>query len=127
MTPMIDVVFQLIIFFMFTSQFGQLTRSDIELPTQRGEQQAATEEADLVIEITASGGYVMDRQTMSLEETERMIEGQVMRSADSNAVLVLVRADRAAPSGALNALTGAMARAGVRSWKLATAPGSGGG
>ncbi len=32
LTPMIDVVFLLIIFFMTTAQFARLTRADVELP-----------------------------------------------------------------------------------------------
>jgi len=35
MTPMIDIVFQLIIFFLLTSQFQQLEIEDVTLPMSR--------------------------------------------------------------------------------------------
>ncbi|MCH8037092.1 MAG: biopolymer transporter ExbD, partial [Proteobacteria bacterium] len=41
MTPMIDVVFQLMIFFMYTAQFAQVTRTAIDLPDEAGEEQVA--------------------------------------------------------------------------------------
>ena len=37
-TPMIDVVFLLIIFFMVTARFARDTRAELNLPQEKGEQ-----------------------------------------------------------------------------------------
>ena len=37
MTPMIDIVFQLLIFFLVTAQLSQHSRADLELPQEAGE------------------------------------------------------------------------------------------
>ena len=40
-TPMIDVVFLLIIFFMTTAQFARMTRAELSLPVEPGDQEQA--------------------------------------------------------------------------------------
>jgi biopolymer transport protein ExbD len=41
-TPMIDVVFLLIIFFMTTAQYALLTRTELNLPKEKGESISAS-------------------------------------------------------------------------------------
>ena len=38
MTPMIDIVFQLLIFFLTTAQLAQFSRAEMDLPEEAGEQ-----------------------------------------------------------------------------------------
>ena len=38
MTPMIDIVFQLLIFFLVTAQMAQQTRATLDLPKEKGEE-----------------------------------------------------------------------------------------
>ncbi|MEE8153357.1 MAG: biopolymer transporter ExbD, partial [Phycisphaerales bacterium] len=58
-TPMIDVVFLLIIFFMTTAQFARMTRAELALPLELGEQDPAPEEAGLVINVTGEGEIIV--------------------------------------------------------------------
>ena len=37
MTPMIDIVFQLLIFFLVTAQMAEQSRATLELPKEKGE------------------------------------------------------------------------------------------
>ena len=120
MTPMIDVVFQLIIFFMFTSQFGELTRTDIDLPRQKGEQSPALDKPALVIDMQLNGGLFVDSQPVSLEQVARLVRIELDRSESPETFLVQVRPDRNAMAVHLNKLTERLAEIGVRRWKIGT-------
>ena len=121
MTPMIDVVLQLIIFFMFTSQFGQVTRSEVDLPDEAGEGEQARERPSLVIDLTAGGEFVVEGRPMSIEGVVRVATSAVQRAGSRpDSVDVLVRADRAAPARDLNELATRLSSAGVRRWRLGT-------
>lgn len=121
MTPMIDVVFQLIIFFMFTSQFTQMSRTRMDLPRHKGEVEEASP-ASLVIDVTKSGGMFIDAEAAT---PERVLSAVKSVSADvareGRALQVLVRADRECPAQHINSLAATLRAAGVDRWKLATA------
>jgi len=121
MTPMIDVVLQLIIFFMFTSQFGQVTRSPVDLPEEAGEGETTKDRPSLVIDITDQGQFLVEARPMDLDRVVRLAAEQVARAGErADAVDVLVRADRNASAATLNELAGRLSGAGVRRWRLGT-------
>jgi len=129
LTPMIDVVFQLIIFFMLTSHLGQLRRTEVDLPRQPGQEQRDGEDAAMIIDIGMGGVYFVESVEVNLNEIHRMASagiGNVENSADFD---VLIRPDRNAPTEYLDRLLNKLAGVGVSKWKLGTlAPdGSGGG
>ena len=53
MTPMIDIVFQLLIFFLTTAQLAQFSRAEMDLPQEAGEQTEAAEEAGIIVNLLA--------------------------------------------------------------------------
>jgi biopolymer transport protein ExbD len=122
---MIDVVLQLIIFFMFTSQFGQVSRTVVDLPQEPGEQEGDDKPA-LVIDITLEGRTsstpARSRSTASSPSSAREAD----RYADPAAMTVLIRPDRRATAGAINRLADEFARLGVRRWAIATRAEGGG-
>jgi len=126
LTPMIDVVLQLIIFFMFTSQFGQVSRTDVDLPREQGEK-AENARPSLVIDITRQGAYVIDARPMPFDRVVAVVEREIARHGSAGSVTVLVRPDRTATAGALNRLADQLARLGVRRWSIGTRTGGGGG
>ena len=67
LTPMIDVVFLLIIFFMVTAEFARNVRAEVELPRLPGEQSQQTEEAGVVINIDADGRIILHRRVALIE------------------------------------------------------------
>ena len=69
LTPMIDVVFLLIIFFLTTAQFAQMTRAEVDLPLEAGEQQDTPEEAGLVINIDRQGRIIVADQEVEFFDT----------------------------------------------------------
>jgi len=126
LTPMIDVVFQLIIFFMFTSQFGDLRRTEVDLPREQGEEESVQQQAAMIIDITREGTYRFESQETSLLEVERIASAGVMNQSDSTPFDVLIRPDRNAPVAHLDRLLLRLSNVGVQKWKLATVEPEGG-
>ena len=126
MTPMIDVVFLLIIFFMTTAQFAKLTKADIDLPREQGEAERASATSSVVINVTASGELIVDGNVFSMDRVVAMVRVELRRAGgDATAVDLLIRADKTASASIVNALAERLVEVGVRGWRLGTAPGSG--
>lgn len=127
LTPMIDVVFQLIIFFMFTSQFGELRRTDIELPKEQGEEEVEKPQAAMIIDLTIDGQYLFESKPTSIIEIERIAASGIANQPEGVPFDVLVRPDRHAPAVHLDRLLMRLSSVGVKRWKLATVEQDGGG
>ena len=126
LTPMIDGVFQLIIFFMFTAQFGQLTRSAIDLPREGGERDAAPEKPSIVIDIDEAGRLLVLSEPTSIDAIAAMLDAEIQRAGGPDGVSVQVRADRLGRAALLNEVTRRAAELGVTRWSIATIdPGEG--
>lgn len=73
LTPLIDVVFLLLIFFMVSTTFTRETRLAVELPEATG--QAAMQENGVEVSVAASGDYAIngERLVRSDERTLRSV------------------------------------------------------
>ena len=118
-TPMIDVVFLLIIFFMTTAQFARLTRAEIDLPQERGEQEEA-EEAGLVVNLTREGQVIINDTEVPLSEMMAMVREEMARSGSPAGLKLLLRADREASAARLNEIIKQLQDAGVYNARVAT-------
>lgn len=121
LTPMIDVVLQLIIFFMYTSQFATLSRTAVDLPQQPGELVDEQPEADLVIDMTGDGSLSVAGEAIDLVRLGRLIGVESDRVNGPENLRVLVRADRSAAALHLNTLAVELRSLGVQRWRLGTA------
>ncbi len=123
LTPMIDVVMQLLIFFMFASQFVSAMRTPVDLPKVRGEEAKRPPREQLVIDIRPDGGYVVNSEPIGLEALRELLVAEAAAGGGGTPGEggVLVRADRSASASAVNVLAREAARAGVKTWRLGTA------
>ena len=121
-TPMIDVVFLLIIFFMTTAQFAQMTRAEVDLPLERGEEEQEAEEAGLVINITADGTLIVASETVTMDGLERFVRDEIDRRPDRSpsGVKLLIRADRRTDTAVLNDVITRMQKLKVGAARMAT-------
>ena len=121
MTPMIDVTFLLLIFFLVTAQMAARSRSGVRLPVEPGESRLEASSAGLVVVVDADGTVrVGDRAV-----TPETLVGLAREAATKGATVTpVVRADRAAPAAALNAVTQALQQGGAPSFRLATESGA---
>jgi biopolymer transport protein ExbD len=123
LTPMIDVVLLLIIFFMLSSQFAQVNLKPLALPQEQGERGPESASSTIVIDLDDKGeisvfGKVVDPAAL------RSVLGDHNKQGDASEVpTCVVRADRRCTAGHLNDIAAALAAAGVRQWRLATVPG----
>jgi biopolymer transport protein ExbD len=118
LTPLIDVVLLLIIFFMLTAQFARMQLSTMDLPRERGLAAGKPGEAAVVIDLRADGSLAMMSHPVDLSGLVKEVQLAVARSGQ--ALDLTVRAERTCPAAHLNRLADALAGAGVRNWKLAT-------
>ncbi|MCW8908741.1 MAG: biopolymer transporter ExbD [Sedimenticola sp.] len=97
LTPLIDVVFLLLIFFMVSTTFDKESRIKVELPTAATQDEKVEEETVLSITIDANGRfYVDDREVINTEADtlKRAIEKAAGLRRD---LPVIIKADARAP------------------------------
>ena len=75
LTPLIDVVFLLLIFFMVSTTFNQSTELTIDLPTATSNAPASDRTKNIELVITADGQYVINGQTLINEKVSTLIQG----------------------------------------------------
>ncbi len=90
LTPMIDIVFLLIIFFMVGTQFADddLTMFDIELAATRTEATSLTAGPDPVrIAIRQDGVLLVNQRVVTMEELETILAEKKQKYADQAVVI----------------------------------------
>jgi biopolymer transport protein ExbD len=121
LTPMIDVVFLLIIFFMLTAQFMKETRAELDLPEEAGEQLEFPEESGLIINVTRDGGIILSTQEEPMDiDTFEMVLLAAM-TQDAGLTDVTIRVDRNATSSVLNRIIKRLKEQGIVNARIATA------
>lgn len=119
LTPLIDVIFLLLIFFLTTTQLAAKSQMALELPSERGERRGGGEEPGLIVNLRRDGALVVLDEEVSPAEVTRMARRMREGRLDARPV---VRADRAAPAQSLNRLLSALREAGVEGITFAVAP-----
>lgn len=119
-TSLVDVVFLLIIFFLTTSSLADAARAPVDLPQEEGEAEVGSISPGLIVNIDASGSFIVDGEAVAFERVVDMLAREVEEAGDPSAVDLLVRADKAAPLVHLNDLAKALVERGVTRWRLGT-------
>jgi biopolymer transport protein ExbD len=112
MTPMIDIVFLLIIFFMTVSQ---ITRTaDYPLPLPRvTEGDSAAKTASITINLDRQGTIIMGGQTLTEEEVLSTVRKLLAKFGnDPERIRIQIRCDRNCPSRHVTELFENLARLG---------------
>ncbi len=114
MTPMIDIVFLLIIFFMTVSQISRTLDHPLALPDV-GPGGQSLESVNITINIDAAGRYIVVGQQRSLEQLVVALTEELQRVDNRPARLrILIRCDRACPGRFVNELIGRLDLLGIR-------------
>lgn len=118
LTPMIDIVFLLIIFFMVGTQFDELERDfDVEVPEVNSAQALTSGPDELVINIRQNGELRMQSETLTAEELEsRLTAAREKYSRQA----VIIRGDSDVPYQHVADVLSICHRAQIRSVSLAT-------
>ncbi len=95
MTPMIDIIFQLVIFFMISSVFNTAPGIDIELPN--GESVESLEVTPLVITIDSEENIFINKDLVPLDGFKKAL--RKYRDIDDKTESVVLKGDKEASYG----------------------------
>lgn len=99
-TPLIDVVFLLLIFFMVTTTFKTERNLVIDLPTAEG--QPVAEEGEVVnIVIDRAGRYSINGVSLINEQIDTLRRGIAKAAEGNNQLPVIISADKLTPHEAV--------------------------
>ena len=116
MSPLIDVVFLLLIFFAVTTTFLEQSGMDLELPESSTAE--ATESSPIIVEISSEGDVRFSGEDVSLEELER----RVSELDEDQRAKITLRADRGLDLGTAVSVIDALRRAGAQGVSLPMVP-----
>lgn len=92
LTPMIDVVFQLLIFFMVATTFLDPEREiEVELPEALTGEELEEELDEIIINVTREGGYVVSGEAVDRQRLDQMLAQAASRNPETP---VTIRGDR---------------------------------
>jgi len=121
LTPMIDVILLLIIFFMLSSQFANSELRPVDLPREAGARPPSeSAAARLVVDMDREGRLTVLGEPIEAKALAERVAG-VQQGSGTRHSGIVVRADRAATAAALNRLAERLAEARISNWSVAVA------
>ena len=118
-TPLIDVVFILLLFFMVTTSFDRDTNLLINLPAANG--QSVTEAPfQIDIQIDSSGTYAINGNTLPDTAVETVISSIEVLAAGDTTIPVTISADASTTHQSVVTVLDAVARLGFSRINIAT-------
>ncbi|RCS52781.1 biopolymer transporter ExbD [Bremerella cremea] len=117
-TPMIDIVFLLLIFFITVTQVSETNREKLELPELKGaEDQKKT---SLVINVRENGQIIVADNPLEVADVAFLVGKELeTNGGDPGLVTVVVRIDQRATCEVPNALVKQLASQGISKVRLA--------
>jgi biopolymer transport protein ExbD len=116
-TPMLDIVFIMLIFFIVTTSFVRETGIDPQRPAA----ETATDQghANILIGVDSDGQIWVNRQIVKVSDVRQLVESAVNENPESSAVLI---ADEEAPTGVMLDIMDQVRLGGVANIAVATEP-----
>ena len=119
LTPLIDVVFLLLIFFMVTTTFDRYAKLKVDLPEADTPAQKQSDEP-LVLSIDAKGKYFINDKQLVNNQIETLKKALLKTLGDREDVTVLLRADGRTPHQSVVRAMDAAAQLGLTRLSIAT-------
>ena len=119
LTPLIDVVFLLLIFFMVTTTFTRETRLQVNLPEAEAET-LTTQSERLEIVVSRDGSFVLNGQTLVNGRVETLLRGLALESDGNLDLPVIIVADSQASHQSVVTAMDAIGQAGFARLSIAT-------
>lgn len=115
LTPMIDMVFILLIFFLVTASFSKMNAIDIQRPD--GATNDLSGSVSLVVAVDAQNGIWLEGEPVDISQ----VRSQVKSLSSSDHTSVVINADKTVNTGRLIAVLDQIRLAGVDNVAVATA------
>lgn len=117
MTPMMDVTFQLLIFFMTATQMSQVNREQLDLPKLQGSQDR--EERGMTVNVADDGRILVNGTVLTLDELVARVGTELARvDNDPSRLQIEIRADRRGASRGVNSVVEALAKLQVKKIRI---------
>lgn len=97
LTPLIDAVFLLIIFFMVTTTFDRQTQLQLELPQATEQQQEDKESDEVMVQIDREGHFYVNDEELVQHDLDTLKRALSKAAGDDKSKPILVEADKQAP------------------------------
>ncbi|MDB9969196.1 biopolymer transporter ExbD [Porticoccaceae bacterium] len=121
LTPLIDVVFLLLIFFMVTTTFTRETRMLISLPEAEAETESiAREEKVVELVVSKDGSYAVDGQSLINRDIKTIMAALKDASAGDSKIPLVITADALSTHQAVITAMDAAGRLGFETLNIAT-------
>ena len=118
LTPLIDIVFLLLIFFMVTTSFSRETRLLVSLPEASGSAENSAESIEVLVD--REGGYAINGRRLVNAEVGSLVRGLELESGGDISLLVVLVADAEVQHQSVVTAMEAIGRAGFASLSIAT-------
>ena len=122
-TPLVDVVFLLLIFFMVTTTFSRNQEINLDLPQAQTGQNAKEDVERIIVTIDATGGFTIQGEKVTVRHLKERLTAAAGGALDP---LVSVQADQAASHGRVILVLDAARSLGMTRLVIASEPGQGG-
>ena len=118
-TPLIDVVFLLLIFFMVTTTFSRETRLLVNLPEANAEL-VESQSAQIEIIVAREGNYVINGRPLVANRFETLIRGLELESEGDRDLSIILIADAEATHQSVVTAMDAIGQSGFSRLNIAT-------
>jgi biopolymer transport protein ExbD len=95
-TPLVDVVFLLLIFFLLTATYVKNPNIDIDLP-KASPQDLFPEDNDITVAVTSDGTMKVEKNVVTMKELSTYLKKRLKESGKD--AVVIVKADKGAKHG----------------------------
>jgi len=118
-TPLIDIVFLLLIFFLVVSRFEQEERDvDVNLPQASAAEPTIFPGKEIFVTVTPDGEFYLDGKVQTVAGLERQLQN--LHQNNPGRQRVTIRADQESRTAHLVAVINACNRANIREYTIAT-------
>ncbi len=115
-TSLVDIIFNLLLFFMLTTSFSESAGLEVRLPSADTSDLSPTTD-DLVVVVTRAGDIVVKNQVLAVDELEGVLKAHAERSPKGT---IILEADEKVPHGRVVEVVDAAKRVGARAVGIAT-------
>ena len=113
MTPLIDVVFLLLIFFMVSTTFDKQTQLKVDLPQASARVEENKEVETIAITIDAKGSFYLNDQELVTHDVDTLKRALKKAAAERTDIPVTVTSDKQAPFQAVMTVMDAAGQLGL--------------
>ncbi len=118
MTPMIDIVLLLIIFFMTVTQVSELNRERLELPRLAGSEDQ--KQTTMTINVDAAGQVLVSGHAMSVAQLLTLVSAELAKLGDDpQRMTVVLRADQRGDCRTVNQIVSALGQMQISRLRIA--------